>query len=55
MSVKVHIYMPCPHFLNELGPFWWFTEKIGKFWHVNFNFPDFLGIKKEWVLHFSAS
>jgi len=26
--------------------FWWFTEKIGKFWHVTLNFSAFSGVKK---------
>jgi len=32
-------------FLDELGPFCWFTEKIGEFHLVTFKFSAFSGIK----------
>ena len=35
-----------PDFLNELGPFWWFTEKIGKFWDITLNCSLLLGTTK---------
>ena len=32
-------------FLDELGPFWWFAEKIGKFRLLTLKFSAFLGVK----------
>ena len=34
-----------PGFLNELGPFLWFTEKIGEFQLVTLKISVFWGVK----------